>query len=53
MKKDFDLNNTDYTDLTHSFQNACKNKEFKDFVYGLNIKEETLMKYTSSLEDAF
>lgn len=53
MKKDFDLNTPDVTDLTHSFQNACKNKEFKDFVYGLNIKEETLMKYTSSLEDAF
>ena len=53
MKKEFNLNNTDFTDLTHSFQNACANKEFKDFVYGLNVKEEVLMKYTSSLEDAF
>ena len=43
MKKDFDISNTDYTELTHSFQNACANKEFK----------EILMKYTSSLEDAF
>lgn len=52
MKKDFNLNNSDYVDLTHSFQDACANKEFKDFVYGLNVKEEVLMKYTSSLEDA-
>ena len=53
MKKDFDLNTPDYIDLTHSFQNACTNKEFMNFVYGLNIKEDILMKYTSRLEDAF
>lgn len=53
MKKDFDLNSTDFTELNHSFQNACANKEFMNYVYSLNIKEETLMKYTSRLEDAF
>ncbi len=53
MKKDFDLTTTDFTDLTHSFQNACSNKEFMNFVYGLNVKEEILMKYTSRLEDSF
>ncbi len=53
MKKDFDLSTTDFNDLTNSFQNACANKEFKNFVYGLNVKEEVLMRYTSNLEDAF
>ena len=53
MKKDYDLNKVDLTKLTHSFQEACANKEFMNFVYGLNIKEEILMKYTSRLEDAF
>ncbi len=53
MKKITDLYDTDLTALTHSFQDACADKKFKDFVYGLNIKEEVLMRYTSSLEDAF
>lgn len=53
MKKITELYNTDLTALTNSFQDACANKEFKNFVYGLNIKEDTLMRYTSSLEDAF
>lgn len=39
--------------LTQAFMDACSNKDFKDYVYGLNIKEETLKKYTSSLEDAY
>lgn len=43
----------DTTALTHSFQDACSNKEFKDYVYGLKIEEDILKKYTSSLEDAF
>lgn len=43
----------DEVGLTQSFMDACSNKEFKDYVYGLNIKEETLKKYTSSLEDSF
>ena len=52
MEKNYDLYNYDLTELTHSFQEACAKEEFKDFVYGLNIKEEVLMRYTSSLEEA-
>lgn len=47
------LSKVDMTALTHSFQDACSNEDFKNYVYGLNIKEDILMKYTSSLEDAF
>ena len=47
------INKVDETSLAHSFYDACSDKEFKDFVYGLNIKEEILMKYTSTLQDAF
>ena len=53
MKKMEEIQKTDLTALTHSFQDACRDKEFKDYVYGLNIKEEILMKYTSNLGDAF
>ena len=53
MKQKKDVFDADLTKLTHSFWEACADKEFKDFVYGLNIKEEILMKYTSSLQDAF
>lgn len=53
MKKKKDMFEADLIKLTQSFQEACSDKEFKDFVYGLNIKEDILMKYTSSLQDAF
>ena len=53
MKKIDEIPETDLTALKHSFQDACADKKYKDFVYGLNIKEEILMKYTSNLEDAF
>lgn len=53
MKKVTDIYKVDESKLTHSFQDACSDKEFYDYVYGLNIKEEILMKYTSSLEDSF
>lgn len=53
MKNKKDMFDVDLTKLTHSFQDACADKDFKDFVYGLNIKEEILIKYTSSLQDAF
>lgn len=53
MKKVTDIYKVDETKLTHDFQDACSNKDFKDYVYSLNIKEDILMKYTSSLEDAF
>ena len=39
--------------LDHSFQDACSDKEFYDYVYSLGIAEDTLKKYTSSLEDSF
>lgn len=38
--------------LIDSFQEACKNKEFKEYIEPLNLSEERLMKYTSQLEDA-
>ena len=53
MKKVADIYNVDLTALHQSFESACADKEFKDFVYGLNIKEDIMIKYTSSLEDAF
>lgn len=43
----------DEVKLTQSFMDACSNKDFKNYVYSLNIKEDTLKKYTSSLEDAY
>lgn len=39
--------------LTHSFQDACSNKEFYDYAFSLNVNEEVLKKYTSRLEDCF
>lgn len=53
MTKITDTLKTDLTALTHAYQNACANKEFHNFVLGLNVKDDILMKYTSSLEDAF
>ena len=53
MTKSNSYYDVDLTALTHSFQDACQDSNFKDFVYGLNIREEVLMRYTSSLEDAF
>ncbi len=47
------IKNDNKTDLKHDFMEACQDKEFKDFMYGLNIKEEILLKYTSTLQDAF
>lgn len=53
MKKITDLYNSDLTALTHSFQDACANKDFYNYVESLNIKDDILMCYTSNLEDAF
>lgn len=47
------ISKLDTTALTHSYQDACSNKEFKKYVDSLDMKEEILMKYTSSLEDSF
>lgn len=40
-------------DLVHSFQDACSDKEFYNYLKTLPISEDILMKYTSSLQDAF
>lgn len=53
MKKVTDIHSVDETKLTHAFQTACSNKDFKEYVYSLNIKEDILMKYTSRLEETF
>ena len=45
--------NTSELDLLHSYQDACSNKEFKEYTEKLPIKEEIQIKYTSSLLDAF
>lgn len=47
------LEKYDATKLTHSFQDACSDKEFYDYVYSLKIKDDILEKYTSILEDTF
>ena len=47
------IDRVDETALVHDYQDACSNKEFKDYVDSLNIKDEILMKYTSSLEESF
>lgn len=47
------VKNENKTDLKHDFMEACQDKEFKDFMYGLKVKEDILMKYTSTLQDAF
>lgn len=47
------ISKEDNLSLVHSFQDACSNKEFKEYVYNLDAKEETLMKYTTRLEEAF
>lgn len=47
------INNVDETSLKHSFQDACSDSAFKNYVNSLNIPENVLMKYTSRLEEAF
>ena len=53
MKAKEELLKNDLTALTHSFQDACADKEFKNYIDELKIKYDILMKYTSSLEDTF
>ena len=53
MQKMTDMYDVDMTELVHSFQDACADKEFRNYLNSLNINDEILMKYTSSLEDAF
>lgn len=53
MKKVTDMYKVDNNELIHSFQDACSDKGFKEYVDNLGIKEDILMKYTSSLEEAY
>ena len=53
MKAKEELLKNDLTALTHSFQDACADKEFKNYIDELKITYDILMKYTSSLEDTF
>lgn len=47
------LDPVDEVKLDSSFAKACRNEEFKKYVYNLKVEEDTLKKYTSSLEDSF
>ena len=42
----------DHKALKESFMDACSNKDFKDFIKTIPAKEDVLINYTSSLEDA-
>jgi len=53
MQKINDIYDVDMTSLVHSFQDACADKDFRNYLNSLNINDDILMKYTSSLEDAF
>ena len=53
MKKANTIYDFDNTKLTQSFQEACSDKNFKDFIDKLNIKEEILEEYTSVLLDSY
>ena len=48
-----ELLKNDLTALNHSFQDACVDKDFRKYLDSLKIKDDILMKYTSSLEDSF
>lgn len=47
------LSEVDETSLVHSFYDACSDQEFKKYVCTLGVEADILMKYTSSLQDAF
>lgn len=53
MKKIADKYQTDFVALTHSFQDACSDINFKKYVDSLNVSDDILMKYTSNLMDSF
>ena len=46
-------NNNKEISLKHSFQDACSDSDFKAYAYNLDVSEDTLIKYTSHLEEAF
>ena len=46
------IDKVDTSSLKTVFMEACNDKEFYDYAYSLNIKEDILMKYTTSLQDS-
>lgn len=53
MKKADTFYRYDEDKLKHSFYDACSDSQFKEYVDSLDMKEELLIQYTSSLEDSF
>ena len=53
MKSINEVLKIDLDSLSKSFYDACSNQEFREYISKLGMKEDILMKYTSSLEDAF
>lgn len=53
MKKVTDNYKLNEKSLKDEFINACEDKEFKKYVYSIDLSEDTLMKYTSKLQDSY
>lgn len=53
--KDIDnvIGKVDNTSLVNSFYDACQDDGFREYLNKLEVEDEVLMKYTSSLEDAY
>lgn len=47
------IDKSDYNTLKRSYMDACSNKDFYNYVSSLPIEEDTLIKYTSTLEESF
>ncbi len=47
------IDEVDELSLKRSFADACSDKEFIEYVHKLDASNDLLMKYTSSLQDAF
>ena len=47
------IDKSDYNTLKRSYMDACSNKDFYNYVSNLPIEEDTLIKYTSTLEESF
>lgn len=47
------VDKSSYNNLKRSYMDACSNKEFYNYVSNLPIEEELLIKYTSTLDEAF
>ena len=47
------IDKSDYNTLKRSYMDACSNEDFYNYVSSLPIEEDTLIKYTSTLEETF